>query len=354
MRRSLIILIYRISKAIGLFHIARHLTKDGLRILCYHGFSLDNEEAFRPGLFMRPADFARRMDFLARNGFPVLSLATAVEQMDGGKLPPCATVITIDDGFYSVYRHAFGTLRQHGFPATFYVTSYYFQKQTPIFRICVSYMLWKSADKTVDLSQIGVPDLHDAKSISLSATAERERIEGLIVEYGETRCDEPGRCEITRRLGDAVSVDYAEIVGSRVLSLLNAAELRDMADSGIDVALHTHRHRLPLEAAEARRELEENRAALEPYLNGPPDHFCYPSGDWSRSHWGALSDCKVATATTCDAGLVYPSTPKLALNRVLDSHRVSQIEFEAEMYGLSELIRRTRRLFGRGHTPPGA
>ena len=348
MRRRLIIAFYHLSKALGLFHIARHLTRDGLRVLCYHGFSLDDEEAFRAGLFVRPADFLRRMDFLARHGFPVLSLSSAIARLEAGGLPSGATVITIDDGFYSVYRHGFETLKRHGFPATLYVTSYYVQKESPIFQLCVSYMLWKGAGGTADLSAIGVPDLRDATEVPLATAAERDRIEDCIVDYGKDHCDESGRCEIARRLGEALGVDYAEIAGSRILSLVNAAELREMVDSVIDVALHTHRHRFPTDPAEARRELEDNRAALGGYLKGPPDHFCYPSGDWSRSHWQTLNDCAVETATTCDMGLVYRDTPRFALNRILDSHRVSQIEFEAEMYGFSELIRRVRRRIGSG------
>lgn len=352
MRRKLTLILYRVSKALGLFHMARRLTKSGLRILCYHGFSLSDEVEFRRGLFIRPAEFARRMDFLARQGYPVLPLADAIERLDRGTLPPGAIAITIDDGFYSVYRHAFGVLRQHLFPATLYVTSYYHQKGTPIFQLSVSYILWKQTRDTADLSSIGVPALRDAKRASLGTAAERERIEDLIVEHGDTHCDEPGRCDIARRLAQALGVDYSEIAGSRVLSLVNAEELREMADSVFEVALHTHRHRFPTKPDEARRELEENRTALGAYLNGPPDHFCYPSGDWSRAHWQILTESAVATATTCETGLVYRNTPKLALNRILDSDRVSQIEFEAEMSGFTELVRRPKRFLRGRHADP--
>lgn len=168
------------------------------------------------------------------------------------------------------------------------------------------------------------------------------------MEYGETQCDEPTRYDIARRLGEALDVDFAKIAESRMLSLVDADNLCEMAGSGIDIELHTHRHRFPTEPAQALRELEENRAALAPYLNRPLEHFCYPSGAWSRAHWAPLTDLGVVTATTCDPGLVYRDTPRLALNRFLDSHRVEQIRFEAAMYGYTELVHRVRRVLSRG------
>src|SRR4029077_9557706 len=51
MRTQLKIGLLHVSKCLGLFHMARYLTRRGVRILCYHGFSLDGESTFRPKLF---------------------------------------------------------------------------------------------------------------------------------------------------------------------------------------------------------------------------------------------------------------------------------------------------------------
>ena len=72
-------------------------------------------------------------------------------------------------------------------------------------------------------------------------------------------------------------------------------------------------------------------------------HFCYPSGEWDRLHWPVLENHNVRTATTCESGLVNADTPRFAMNRILDSARISQIEFEAEVSGFNELIRQVRR-----------
>ena len=37
-----------VIKLFGLFHIARYITRDGLRIICYHGFAVAEELASSP------------------------------------------------------------------------------------------------------------------------------------------------------------------------------------------------------------------------------------------------------------------------------------------------------------------
>ena len=51
------------------------------------------------------------------------------------------------------------------------------------------------------------------------------------------------------------------------------------------------------------------------------------------------------TATTCEPGLNSPSTPRLSLHRFLDGEDITQIEFEAEVSGFTELLRSVRNGF---------
>jgi hypothetical protein len=50
----------------------------------------------------------------------------------------------------------------------------------------------------------------------------------------------------------------------------------------------------------------------------------------------------VRTATTCERGLNYADTPRLALRRLLDGEDLTAIEVEAEVCGVLELLRRAR------------
>lgn len=86
-------------------------------ILCYHRFGTSNSK-----MVISPTRFAAQLEWLARNGYRVIPLADMAEFLAGRKaLPQKSVVITIDDGYESVYKLAYPLLKQHGFPATVFV-----------------------------------------------------------------------------------------------------------------------------------------------------------------------------------------------------------------------------------------
>jgi len=332
-------LLFRISKALGLFGLARRLSPGGLRILCYHGVALENEHTFLPKMFVSAETFEKRLAFLARHRFPVLPLDEAVSRLRQGTLPPGATTITFDDGLYGTYRLAWPLLRRFSMPATVYVTSYYVAKRAPVFGLLVEYLFWRSRKPSLDLSGLGVPS---PGMVTLTNPAAKARALDDIVEYGETRCSEQQRSTLARKLAERLGVDYDAVVGGRLFNLMTAEEIRELGAAGLDVQAHTHRHRFPADEAVARMELADNRAFLEPLTGRRLEHFCYPSGSWSEQQWPWLTSAGFKTATTCEPGFNYRETPLLALGRFLDGEQISDLEFEAEMCGYKELMRRVR------------
>ena len=326
-------------KWLGLFGLARFATRRGLRILCYHGFSFSDESNFRPKLFMRPETFQTRMQFLASHKYPVMSLEQACDGLSKGSLPGDAVAVTIDDGFFSVYQSAWPILRMQSFPVTLYVTSYYVEKQNPIFRLALQYMFWKTKRETLDCKDLGVP-LSGGRPLRPEKAKEETLWE--FIRFGESQLDEPGRCKLAEELGKRLAVEYSTISKSRGLTLMNAEEIRRAAEEGLDIQLHTHRHNLPDNSDLVQREILDNRRCLEPLAGKKLQHLCYPSGIWSQRHWPWLESLGIVTATTCDPGLNYPQTPRLGLRRFLDGENISQIEFEAELSGFSEILRSVR------------
>jgi peptidoglycan/xylan/chitin deacetylase (PgdA/CDA1 family) len=352
MRRAIKQAVLHGSKRAGLFRTAERVTRDGLQILCYHGTALAQEHQFLPKLFMAPETFERRLRLLADGRYPVLALGEAVERLARGDLPARAVVITIDDGFYGTFRLAWPALRHYGFPATIYMTTYYCVKEHPIFGLVVEYMLWKTRATVLELDGLGTPLRGCAP---LQDPAVRQRLGRAIGEHGETHCSEDERVAIARRLGDRLGVSYDELAASRMLNLMTVDELRELAAAGADVQAHTHRHRFPRRQSEAQRELDDNRGVLEPALGRRLEHFCYPSGEWHEEHWPWLAAAGMRTATTCEQGLNYPNTPRLALRRFLDGEHITDVEFEAEITGYAELLRRARApLAGRRRRLAGA
>lgn len=340
-KRRIILAAFGIAKALGLFRLARRLTRSDLRILCYHGFVLDDEDRFRKSLFVSRPFFERRMRYLARHGYRVLPLDEAVKRLRDGTLPPDPVTITIDDGFHSVHAVARDVLLKHRFPSTLYLTSYYFEKATPIFQLAVDYICWKSPKRKASLAGLGIPALAAADALPLTRE-NRAWASGVIFAYGVAQLDEAGRVALSRRLAEALEVDYDRIRDSRLLSLISPDEARELERAGMAIEMHTHRHRFPDDPAEAQDELQANRAAVEPVIGRRMAHFCYPSGQWRHTHRPVLEKAAIRSATTCHAGLARKGANLLALPRILDDNRVSQIEFEAEVSGFTDLLRRIR------------
>ncbi|MFO1310808.1 MAG: polysaccharide deacetylase family protein [Burkholderiales bacterium] len=86
-------------------------------ILCYHRFGAKASK-----LNVTPAAFEQQMDWLARNGYTVVTLARLARFLEGKEaLPAKSVVITIDDGYRSSYEIAYPILRKFGFPATIFL-----------------------------------------------------------------------------------------------------------------------------------------------------------------------------------------------------------------------------------------
>lgn len=329
-----------VSKRIGLFRLAPWWTKGGLQILCYHGFELMDEAQFWPSMFMRFSTFRRRLETIVAHRIPLLSLEMGLTCLREGTLPPRATVITIDDGLYSVLSVAAPELKRYGFPATLYATTYYSIKEAPVFVLVVQYLFWRSRRERLDLT--GLP-VGDGGVADLSNQRERERVMWQLMDYGEAQDGEEVREALSREIAKRLDVDYRPIRESRCLSLLTRSELKELAAFGIDVQLHTHRHRFSQDdPAAARNEIVDNKAVLEPLLGRRLSHFCYPSGVWEPGMWPVLQSAGVKSATTCVPGLNYADTHPLALRRFLDGEHVSEIEFEAEICGYMEMLRAAR------------
>ena len=328
---------------LGLFHVSRRLMKDKLQILCYHGFETYDENSFRPKLFIKKETFNSRLELIRKYKFPVLPLDDALNKLRNNKLPRNTIVITIDDGFYSVLNVAANILNAYKYPVTLYLTTYYVQKKTPIFRLVVQYMFWKTEKQAVSFGDC-IWSKNNNMGASIVTDQERYRIMWECIKYGENKCSEPERINICQQLGSLLGVDYQKICDSRILSLITMEEAKLLARKDFNIQLHTHRHSFStVDETIAKKEITDNRAVLDRIVDYPTEHFCYPSGVWSKIQWPWLEQINVRSATTCLPGLNDSESLPFGLTRFLDGENVSKIEFKAELFGFRELIRALKK-----------
>lgn len=309
--------------------------RNRLLILAYHGISQRDEHLWNPALYMAPEQFRRRMQLLKGSGCNVLLLGQALQMLYARELPEKSVVITFDDGFYSFYREALPVIREYGWPVTLYLTSYYSGFNRPVFDVMCSYLLWKGRGRVVSGKFIEHADLdlREAEGRSAAALAVRSFAR-------QSKMSAVEKDRLLSALAGQVGVDYEAILAERLLHLLNPSEVADLADRGVDIQLHTHRHWSPSDCRLFLREVEENRRFIQKFTNSSASHFCYPSGTYNPRHFPLLCEAKVVSAATCQVGLATSETNPLELPRLTDTSSLHQIEFEGWLCGLSSFLPR--------------
>jgi peptidoglycan/xylan/chitin deacetylase (PgdA/CDA1 family) len=92
--------------------------ESGATVLIYHRFGEDKY----PSTNIASDRFREQLEFLRNNNYPVISLEQLIHSLnEKSKLPDRAVVITIDDGYKSVYTEAWPILKQYGYPFTVFV-----------------------------------------------------------------------------------------------------------------------------------------------------------------------------------------------------------------------------------------
>src|SRR5262245_26121224 len=142
MKRALKISVLLLLKMLGGFAFCRWLNRRKLRILCYHGLALGDEDGLDDLLFMRPGTFRRRLELVRKHGMNVLPLAEAVRALSENRNPDHALVITFDDGWYSTETAA-RILKEFGFPSMVYLATEYLGQERSIFNVLIRYLYWK-------------------------------------------------------------------------------------------------------------------------------------------------------------------------------------------------------------------
>lgn len=330
MLRRLKHLALSVLQSAGAFRLvsATNWRRQRLLILCYHGIALDDEDHWYPGLFLSRDAFRSRMESLQRERCSLVPLADGVKRLYAGSLPPKSVAITFDDGFHDFHELAFPLLREHGYPATVYQNTYYTEHRFPVFSLMIDYLFWKAGGGTLDGRPFGIEETFDL--------SRRARAVEAFDRFGYQRSFSAAQKDaLAAAVAERLGIDYAALRRRRILQLMSAAQLAEIARAGVDLELHTHRHRTPLDEALFIREIRDNREAIRRYSGQSASHFCYPSGVYRGEFLPWLDREGVISATTCDIGLASPATHRLLLPRLLDTPGVSQREFEGWLAGVS-------------------
>ncbi len=321
------------TRGLGLFPVIAHSPWRSRRllILCYHGIAMGDEHASHPHMFLPAPMFERRLAILKDSGANVLDLGEALRRLKAGDLPPRSVAITFDDGWADFYAKAYPALRKFGFPATVYLTTYYCFYNRPTFIFALRHMMWERRERIVEGHRFSfLPQMLDFRT-----EESRTQVLEQIQQYAK-RQDLSGRQkdDLAAEFAEAIGFDYSELTRNRLFHLMNPEEVAAVAAGGMDVQLHTHRHRTPVERSLFIQEIEQNRQYIH-QLTGRDHvvHFCYPSGANQPSFLPWLAEAGVESATTCDQSYASSHDHPLLLPRLLDQFGISEGAFEAWLTG---------------------
>jgi peptidoglycan/xylan/chitin deacetylase (PgdA/CDA1 family) len=278
-------------------------------------------------MFMLERTFESRLALLRRLRFNIISLNEAVAALRGeSTVPPDCIVITVDDGWYSTYAHMVPALKRHGMHATIYCDTKNLLSNLPVPHVMARY-LRKIYAPHARLP----PQAEDAFSRAIDLGLDAEVRYSAALEFA-----------------DSLKLDGSSYVTRRAFSYMTEDEIMQTSRDGFAIELHTHSHSLAdFSFAKVREEISLNREVLGRLLNVPPTHFrhlCYPSGIVPPDGFEPFRDLGIVSATTTRTGIAYPGMDLMLLPRIIDGDHLSELEFEAEVCGVGDFLRKTRAL----------
>lgn len=323
-----------------------------LLILAYHSVGVADEHAWNPAFSMTAAALENRLKIIKRENCTVLPLIEALELVRSGGLPERAVCLTFDDGLFDFKERAYPVISSFGYPVTVFLPTLYCRFNRPVFEPACAYILWKGRKRTLDLSAITGGD-HG--TLDLASHAAREYARKAVLNAAKPLTIQE-RDDLAARLAASAGVDYEEMCGRRILTLLNPAEVTALSRAGVDFQLHTHTHCMPPDREGLAREIERNRAEIRAMTGKTPVHLCYPEGVHGPQFRPWLRDLNVISASTCEAGLVSAGAEPLAIPRWIDSEMQGDYVFEAWLSGLASLLPHLgyKTSAGPRHAPPGS
>ncbi len=331
--------IFRAAAATNLNYVVANSDwrRKRLLILCYHGVSEQDEHVWNPSLYVTPKFLNERLMWLRRQNFVILPLPQALDQLRDGNLPKRSVSVTFDDGTRDFATRALPVLVSNNVAATLYLTTYYCQYPYPVFDTALAYLLWKGRDSGADISN----EAGSSQPLPVAGAAERSHAWKTIQESACRRqLSGSAKHQLLGAISHRLGIDFHAFVSSGLFQLMTPEQINSIPADLIHVELHTHRHRTPRDQPAFERELLDNQQAVAALTGNSAarQHFCYPSGDYSRQFIFWLRKHGIVSATTCVPGLASPASNPLLLPRFIDTMSVSTETFAAWASGFATFL----------------
>ena len=227
-------------------------------------------------------------------------------------------------------------------PSTLYLCTSHFLEGAAVPSVAVRYLIWKSGLASCELTGFGsVTDGHVDLSTPSLRNAAADKLVTAIDRSAPSRHEKHALLE---QLAKCLAVPSSALaLDSRRFEYMDEAELLALTGQGCTIELHGHIHYYPAGEIDVfKADLQKCSETIVATGLPRPRHYCYPSGNFDAAASLALSSMGVATATTCLPGLITQADEMQShyLPRFLDGESISMLEFQAEMSGFYDIVRR--------------
>gem|GEM_PF-1176032 len=299
--RPLSSFIYPALKTLGADIIFRHLNRNKMLILGYHGLT-SNRYDIPPVTLLHVEHFERQIQHITRH-YNVISLRRAAEHIASGEnFPNNTAVITFDDGYRNNLTLALPILEKYGAPATVFVTAGYVgdNKILPfdeVFLIVTD----AARDRSGRVSDMRLSSLrfNDITDMAYSYHA-------IMTELKTRTVDDQKKYIVRLRKSLGIEQYTHPLNVIEDFNIVNPDELLKLSGSDlIDIGSHTVNHQIlsKTDLDTAAREISYSRILLEKFTGKTVDLFAYPNGrasDFSDDHVA----CLIKSGYICSVTLV--------------------------------------------------
>ena len=250
--------------------VRRVVRKSDVSILMYHRVCPNPDARYTDSV--SPKMFERHLKYLSRE-YKIISLVDLVDDLQSNESDQDRTVaITFDDGYRDNYLHAYPILRRFRAPATFFLATGYIGEGSPFWWELVSYVIERTAAKSLDLATLGSYGLQSKEDRVSASQAVINRLKGVL--------DHERNAEI-KKLCALCGTEVSARLGEELV--LSWKDVEEMDRGGMTFGAHSVSHgiltRMRLE--QARNEIVESKKQLEDRLGKTATCFAYPNGEHS-------------------------------------------------------------------------
>lgn len=298
---------------------ARLFSKNKLSILIYHQV-LDSLDEMRPGEPDK-TQFAWQMALLRRFYTP-LPLTEAVALLQAGRLPRNAVCVTFDDGYLNNLTIAAPILKRYDIPATVFVASAFSQGDN-MWNDRVLDLFAQLESEHIDCEVLGLGRL-PLGDMTIRRQQAYKAISALKYLPVEARLQKIA----------ALYAANGEIAEKR--RMMTAAEVRTLADLGIEIGAHTHNHPIlkGMPEAAVREEIAQNIRELEEWTGREVVSFAYPNGkpgkDFDEQTVAVVKTFPFKLALSTEWGVSTPNADPYRLKRFTPWDR-TPLKFHARL-----------------------